>query len=325
MKAQLKKKKEINWGKNFLAKELLKDLYKRKWINQNIPPLNITAISSYEEYNSYIKKNQKKYLLINSFERSLIPKKANNFLFEGYCYVCKTYVNFLVDFKNAYKVDDILVPNWRETLICPKCGLNNRMRAAIDIFCRKFSPKKNSNIFITEQTTILYKEIKKMFPGIQGSEYLGDSIALGSHNNQGIRNEDLTQLSFDNDKFDYILSFDVFEHIPNYKKALKECYRCLRPGGVLFFSVPFITTSIKNRIRAVLSEEGKIIHLLPPEYHGDPLRPEGCLCFYHFGWELLDEIRALGFEDVKALLYWSIELGYLGGEQIIFAAKKKSK
>ena len=49
---------------------------------------------------------------------------------------------------------------------------------------------------------------------------------------------------------------------------------------------------------------------------------EGCLCFYHFAWELLDDLRAVGFEKVEALVYWSAEFGYLGGEQVVFKATK---
>jgi len=65
-----------------------------------------------------------------------------------------------------------------------------------------------------------------------------------------------------------------------------------------------------------------VSHVLPPEYHGDPLQSGGCLSFYQFGWELLDELKAMGFKDATALLYWSRELGYLGGEQILFTATK---
>ena len=52
--------------------------------------------------------------------------------------------------------------------------------------------------------------------------------------------------------------------------------------------------SEKNIVRAVI-RDGEIHHLLPPEYHGDPLSAEGCLCFYDFGWELLEDLRAAGW------------------------------
>jgi len=119
------------------------------------------------------------------------------------------------------------------------------------------------------------------------------------------------------------LSFDVLEHIPNYKKALSECYRCLKPGGTLYFSIPFVKASEHNIVRANLSETGEIINLLPPEYHGNPLNSDGILCFYHFGWEILNDLKNAGFNDAKALLYWSEKFGYLGGEQFIFMATKQ--
>ena len=36
-----------------------------------------------------------------------------------------------------------------------------------------------------------------------------------------------------------------------------------------------------------------------PEYHGDPISG-GVLCFHHFGWALLDDVREAGFADVAA-------------------------
>ena len=45
-------------------------------------------------------------------------------------------------------------------------------------------------------------------------------------------------LPFEEDKFDAILSFDVFEHVRNVKKTLSECYRVLKRGGRLFLVFP---------------------------------------------------------------------------------------
>lgn len=48
--------------------------------------------------------------------------------------------------------------------------------------------------------------------------------------------------------------------------------------------------------------------------------PEG---FYHFGWDILENLRGLGFEKAEALLYWSIDFDYLGNaDQIIFLAEE---
>ncbi len=138
----------------------------------------------------------------------------------------------------------------------------------------------------------------------------------------GIRNESLTSLSFHDGEFEFVLSFDCFEHIPDYKKAFSECARILQPEGAMLFTVPFVSGSEKNIVRARLNDAGETEHLLPPEYHGDPVNPEGCLAYYHFGWEMLNDLKEAGFSHSEAVLYWSAKYGYLGGEQIMFIAKK---
>jgi hypothetical protein len=68
--------------------------------------------------------------------------------------------------------------------------------------------------------------------------------------------------------------------------------------------------------------DGTIEHLVAPEYHYDPIHAEGCLAFHHFGWELLDRLREVGFTGVAAHFYWSLRFGYLGPDQVLFAARK---
>ena len=286
--------------------------------------LRISKISSYENYMLHANERRQTNIANVSFEKSLIPDACTEFTYKGYCYVCKTPVDFIVDFNYSYEVEGVLTPNWRERLVCPICHLNNRMRAVVHVFDLECHPKSNRSprIYITEQTTALYKLFKQSFSSVCGSEYLGSSVDCGGCNSKGIRNEDLTRLSFGSNEIDFILSFDVLEHVPNYKKALAECFRCIKSGGVLFFTVPFVRTSEKNIVRAHLTQTGEIVHLLPPEYHGDPINSDGCLCFYHFGWEILEDLKAVGFKDSQALFYWSKYFGYLGGEQLIIVARK---
>ena len=156
---------------------------------------------------------------------------------------------------------------------------------------------------------------------LEGSEYLENGTRLGQGNSAGLRNEDLTKLSFP-ERFDVILTFDVMEHIADYPAAIVECVRVLRPGGKMLFSVPFDTRAGHNRIRARVRADGTMEHLLPPEYHGHPRNSKGSLCFQHFGWEMLQQMSEAGFSRVSALCYYSREYGYLGREQIQFLAEK---
>lgn len=49
---------------------------------------------------------------------------------------------------------------------------------------------------------------------------------------------DATRLPFDSNFFDAVIATEVLEHIPNFKKAIKESYRVLKPGGYACIAVP---------------------------------------------------------------------------------------
>ena len=128
-------------------------------------------------------------------------------------------------------------------------------------------------------------------------------------------------MSFDSNEFQAVLSFDVLEHIPDYRKALSESYRVLRNSCRLIFTAPFNVNSDETLIRARINSDGDIEHLLEPEYHGDPLSSEGVLCFQHFGWDIIDLLHDVGFRDAYAVVGWSLGLGF-AMPQIIFIAEK---
>ncbi|MEP6686110.1 MAG: class I SAM-dependent methyltransferase [Verrucomicrobiota bacterium] len=240
----------------------------------------------------------------------------------GFCFVCHRWTEFVTSWDYGYEIDGQRHVNWREHLLCPRCRLNNRLRATMHLLAITGAAKEQSQIYITEQSSALFRHVRKCFPFAVGSEHLGAAVPLGQANSAGLRNEDLTTLTFTSGAMDAVMSFDVFEHIPEYEKTFAECARILKPDGKMLFCVPFDTSSARNRIRARVDLDGKIEHLAPPEYHHDPLRAEGCLCFQHFGWEMLDQLKRAGFSKVSALCYYSRDYGYLGGEQIQFLAEK---
>lgn len=257
-------------------------------------------------------------------ELGLLNGHSTSFWLQGYCRACDHTSKFLIDIpaSTSEHGPGEQVPNWRETLICESCQLNNRLRFAVD--CLKFYLRlhENDKIYLTEQLTPLFEWIRHRYPQTIGSEFLDPKLPGGTKVN-GIRHEDLTALSFADDSLDFIISFDVFEHIPNYKRALAECIRCLREGGKLVFTVPFSASSNETLIRAKMDEYGNITHLQTPEYHGNPTNPkEGILCFYHFGWDVLDYLRNLGVTDVYQLIGQSRSYGYLGNPQSLFVATK---
>jgi SAM-dependent methyltransferase len=138
-----------------------------------------------------------------------------------------------------------------------------------------------------------------------------------------VRNEDATKSSFEADSLDAILSFDVLEHIPEFKAAFKESYRVLRKGGIYCWSAPFNLNSEKNELRATINSSGLITYILPPEFHGDPINPnEGILCFQTFGWEVLANLRDTGFSNVNLFWHNNPNKGILSLENVFVIAMK---
>jgi SAM-dependent methyltransferase len=212
-------------------------------------------------------------------------------------------------------------PNWRERLNCETCGLNTRLRMCLDVFMALNVRGQASRAYITEQVTSTYTLLRKRCETV-GSEYIGGGLSSGEVRN-GIRNEDLTALSFEDRSFDLVLTFDVLEHIPQAGAALTEIARVLKPDGWLVLTAPFDVNARKNLRRAYIDESGTTVHLESPDYHGDPINPDvGILCYWWFGWELLSDLRAAGFSDAAVLTAWSAEAGYLGQSLPMVVARR---
>lgn len=275
------------------------------------------CIGSYEAFVAFLGDTVAERERMAAYEASL--PNGERFFHRGYCVVCAQSVDFLVDYLHCATLPDgRRVPNWRERLECPSCGLNNRMRAAVD----NLLSTGGTDIYLTEAVTALFRVVSQRLPSTVGSEYLRDGTAFGRTNAAGVRAEDVTALTFPNEVFDTIGTFDVLEHVPDYRRALDEFARCLRPGGRLILTVPMNLNSPITVTRASLDGNGTIVQHLPPEIHGDPLDPAGALAFYNFGWDFLDRLREAGFADPMLSFFWDPARGYMGGFQFLMLARK---
>lgn len=278
----------------------------------------IRRLRSFPEYQRHTRVMEDIYHGRRKFERALQKPHRRAFSVRGYSYPARKTVDFRVDFLYACGED----VNWREWMVCPVTGLNNRLRAAVHLLDSEVGLLPGESVYLTEQVTPFYKFLSERHAVLTGSEYLGDAVVRGGCDSRGVRNEDLTKLTFADGSFDVLLSFDCFEHMPDFASGIREVARVLKPGGRMMWTVPFRADSPVNIIRATMGPDGKIEHHEPPEYHGDPLDSAGCLCYTHFGWEMFDQVRAAGFRDAYALAFWSDAFGYLGVEQFVFVALK---
>jgi len=246
-----------------------------------------------------------------------VRQDKNSFSLDGYCKACDSHSSFQVDkLYGSIQTDQGWLPNWRERLICPECQLNNRQRAMIHIIKQAVLEQKKKNnpenseikLYAMEQITPLFSWLKNNLDlDCIGSEYLGEDIKPGSLVNgiiPNMRHENVQDLSFDSNSLDLIVSNDVLEHVDQPHLAISEMGRILKPEGEVFISVPFYTNRQSSESRAGFVN-GKLVHHLSEQYHGNPLSEKGSLVFQDYGWDFLDWLRGAGFKDVAMCSYWS--------------------
>lgn len=256
-------------------------------------------------------------------ENLLLDQKKDEFQVPGYCECCEKSVEFIVDLKwGGQIIDGVPSPNWRERLECPLCHLNNRQRLMVSLIKQYLKNKKKAKIYFMESVTAIFQWAQAHFSSYEiiGSEYLGFQYSGGEVVN-GIRHEDAMNLSFKSGSFDLIISNDVFEHVPDAKKAFQESYRILKSDGCLLATIPFYIGKENSSIRSEF-RGNELVHLSEPQYHGNPVSEKGSLVFTDFGWDLLDQWKQIGFNKAQVDVYASKEMAHLGGGQLVFRVEK---
>lgn len=190
----------------------------------------------------------------------------------------------------------------REGRVCPFCFSNERVRLLARTLLKDIGETKgrrtrsvaelvskftNHDLKIAEINALacLHPFLARL-PNLSYSEF--DST------NPAVRNENLLALSYEDAVFDYVLTSDTLEHVPDFDRALAETRRVLKPCGKHIFTIPVIWER-ETRQRATLCE-GKVFHRLPPSYHAGP-EPNRAdyLVFNEFGGDVVERIEAAGF------------------------------
>jgi SAM-dependent methyltransferase len=204
----------------------------------------------------------------------------------------------------------------RESLFCRACGSSLRVRRISDVLLSLYGSGASSVAELVRQDGFRRLDVAEInsigavgalhpflarlprlaFSEYRGPERLGEII-------DGTRNEDICQLTYADSSFDLVLSSDTLEHVPDFRAALRETRRVLRPGGRHVFTVPILASRTKTEARANIDSEGGVVHLMPPLYHGRGARLYRCipvgedlLTFTEFGMDLVRYMSEAGFE-----------------------------
>ena len=150
------------------------------------------------------------------------------------------------------------------------------------------------NILETSSTNGIFSNYADLQNLIR-SEYL-DEVERGETKN-GIRSEDLQNLTLKNNSVDILISLDVFEHIADPIKAFSEVNRVLSKNGFAIITVPIDKRQKETKQIASFKDE-KIVYYKEPSYHSDPLREDGALVFTEFGLNIVDDLKSLGYKVI---------------------------
>ncbi|MGK8235136.1 class I SAM-dependent methyltransferase [Roseovarius sp. MS2] len=193
----------------------------------------------------------------------------------------------------------------RESYACSNCRFTLRWRDQAGVIVDEFGRGQAISLDQLVERGLL-NDISIYEPALRGPfvarlkglqnyvrSYFRPDEPLGDVSSDGVRNEDLTRLTFQDNSFDLIITSDVMEHLPDIEKAFAETLRVLRPGGLHVFSIPNdYPLPDRTETRARL-EQGTLVHFKPERYHnaGDGTK---CLVFTDYGSDLSEIIRSLG-------------------------------
>jgi hypothetical protein len=200
----------------------------------------------------------------------------------------------------------------REGFACPNCRAALRWRDQASIILDEFS--KGRSISLPNLVASGRLNDKTIYePALHGPfvnafkklpryvrSYYWPERALGDTDANGIRNEDITKLTFADNSFDLVLTSDVLEHVYDFRAAFAEVLRVLKPGGIHVFSIPNawpFPDATEARVEVI---DGVEHHIKPAQYHrsgdGTP-----CIVYTDFGADLIDIIDAKGRSRTQAV------------------------
>ena len=114
-----------------------------------------------------------------------------------------------------------------------------------------------------------FRKFLRELPGYQDSFFM-EGVERGEFR-EGVQCQDLTKLTFENNRFDLVLSSDIFEHVRRPFGGFREVDRVLKPGGYHIFSIPLTRPMPAATVFRVDTSGPQDVPVLPEHYHGAPM------------------------------------------------------
>ena len=211
----------------------------------------------------------------------------------GLCSVCGASTRFV---RNSWVLPRDLArvapPGFadRESQFCGECGSSRRVRLLADVLIQHYAGAARSVKGLVEEDDFRMLAVAEVnsigrmhpflepLPGLTYAEY---------------PEQDIQALTYADSSFDLVLTSETLEHVPDFRAALRETRRVLRPGGRHVFTVP-----LDPRLTTTRSRDGMV-----PIHHGRGGGPYGLitrrndmLAYTDFGLDVPELLREAGFE-----------------------------
>jgi SAM-dependent methyltransferase len=125
--------------------------------------------------------------------------------------------------------------------LCPKCKSHARHRAHIIFY------KEHLRLFDCHGTLLYFAPEAGILPHFKNAPGLIVKTSSFPDIGKSDYSLDIMNIDLPNDSFDYIICHRVIEHVPDDRRAMREIFRILKPGGVAIISVP-ISYSLSKTI-----------------------------------------------------------------------------
>lgn len=147
----------------------------------------------------------------------------------------------------------------RPDAACPSCGAWERHRLVWMFF------KKKTDLFDRRSKKVLHIAPEGCFSGRLGDRLRGEYVTGDLLDPSVMVKVDVTDMNFPDNSFDVVYCSHVLEHVPDDRKAMREFFRVLKPGGWAILLVPI--TVEKTIEDPTLEDPAKRLALFGQEDH----------------------------------------------------------